>query len=352
MTGTNSATNSATNRNTKIDLLRGWLILLVIVGHVVLGSVHDNSVRYTIYAFHMPLFIGLAGYLINTGRLRQTRISALLARYWWRVLLPFSLAFIVFTGVLVYHAWDENRLTQSLLVSYLVTPYYHLWFVPTLVLWVLALWTILKLKCPVFYCLLVATIFSLLWAVVNPIDLTPLLAVLLSKKVVYFFTFFLFGVWLRTKPGQRFSRAVTSFKTLPVAVLILCAVIYLINIGPDKSLAKGCVWLLMNLALMVVCIAWAIGASSRKTKNKAGKGGLTKVSAKATLVSMGRVSLPIYLWHVLPLFLLKGFDLHIESPGIYYSCSIVSIALIVWGFIILENRSPIVSRLFYGVRPG
>ena len=44
-------------RNPRIDLLRGWLMVLVITGHIVLGSVHENLIRYVIYAFHMPLFI-------------------------------------------------------------------------------------------------------------------------------------------------------------------------------------------------------------------------------------------------------------------------------------------------------
>jgi peptidoglycan/LPS O-acetylase OafA/YrhL len=55
----------ALTRNDSIDILRGWLIVFVIIGHLVLGSVHDNVIRYSIYAFHMPLFIGLSGYLIN-----------------------------------------------------------------------------------------------------------------------------------------------------------------------------------------------------------------------------------------------------------------------------------------------
>ncbi|HAU68989.1 MAG TPA: hypothetical protein DCW52_11410, partial [Gammaproteobacteria bacterium] len=63
-------------RNVAIDQLRGGLIALVIVGHIVLGSVHDNIIRYAIYAFHMPLFIVLTGYLINTPLLLRQSMSA------------------------------------------------------------------------------------------------------------------------------------------------------------------------------------------------------------------------------------------------------------------------------------
>jgi acyltransferase len=81
-------------RYASIDSLRGWLILLVMIGHLVLGSVHENVIRYSIYAFHMPLFIGLTGYLLNPDSLRKNSFFAALMRYWWRVLLPFAFAYV------------------------------------------------------------------------------------------------------------------------------------------------------------------------------------------------------------------------------------------------------------------
>ena len=50
-------------RNPAIDVVKGMLILLVIAGHLVPGSLTDSLARHLIYGFHMPLFIGLAGYL-------------------------------------------------------------------------------------------------------------------------------------------------------------------------------------------------------------------------------------------------------------------------------------------------
>lgn len=337
--------SSALLRNDKIDLVRGWLIFLVIVGHIVLGSVHDNAVRYSIYAFHMPLFIGLSGYLINTERLLQSNLASLLGRYWRRVLLPFVLAFCAFTGVLIFHAWEDGRLSQDLLASYLLSPYYHLWFIPTLVLWVIALWVILKIKLPVSVCVLLTLLVALLWACLAARELVPYMATLMSKKVVYFFGFFLFGVWLKTKPGYKWLRKVSSVKTLPMVLVIFCAVIYAINVGPEKSITKGLAWLIMNLNLMIVSIAWATGGAKRGSKRLRHK--QTRVSVY--LVSMGRISLPIYLWHVLPLFVLKGFDVHITMPWVYYALSVFLIAAIVGSLIKLENRAPIANRLLYGV---
>ena len=77
-----------------------------------------------------------------------------MVRYWWRVLLPFALAYLFFTGTLTVHAYQEGRISSQLLLSYLHTPYYHLWFVPTLVLWVFGFWIARKLKLPLQWMLL------------------------------------------------------------------------------------------------------------------------------------------------------------------------------------------------------
>ena len=40
-------------RNYSIDTVKGFLILCVIIGHVLLGSLEQNVFRYVIYSFHM-----------------------------------------------------------------------------------------------------------------------------------------------------------------------------------------------------------------------------------------------------------------------------------------------------------
>lgn len=55
---------SLSKRNEKTDMIKGLLIVLVIVGHILPGTLQDNIVRYTIYAFHMPVFIAWGGVFI------------------------------------------------------------------------------------------------------------------------------------------------------------------------------------------------------------------------------------------------------------------------------------------------
>lgn len=43
-------------RNRSVDAVKGILIFLVVIGHVLLGTLDENIIRYTIYSFHMPAF--------------------------------------------------------------------------------------------------------------------------------------------------------------------------------------------------------------------------------------------------------------------------------------------------------
>ena len=50
-----------------VDTLKGWLIILVVLGHALqctLGSECDeNHLWNIIYSFHMPAFMAISGYL-------------------------------------------------------------------------------------------------------------------------------------------------------------------------------------------------------------------------------------------------------------------------------------------------
>jgi fucose 4-O-acetylase-like acetyltransferase len=333
-----------------IDSLRGWLIVLVMLGHLVLGSVDGNIIRYSIYAFHMPLFIGLTGYLINADSLRSNSFVATLTRYWWRVLLPFAFAYLFFTGILAIHAFEEGRISAKLLLSYVVTPYYHLWFIPTLVLWVLAFATLLKLRVPNGYALVFFLMLSLIWASFPSAEQWTFLALVLSKKVIYFFSFFLFGAWLKASGSRKLRTLFSQFKILPMVAITACAGLYLINIDIDKSLFKAGVWLILNLALITLLIG---SATSKASKPSAA----SNASAKNSIISaIGRNSLPIYLWHVVPMFILKGFDIHQTYPLIYYFVASISMVLIVFAVLRLEGgkeagkagRNKLIDRCLFG----
>ena len=343
-------------RNPRIDILRGALILSVIVGHIVIGSIHTQPIRYAIYAVHMPLFIVLTGFLVNTQWLQGASVKTISARYWGRVVKPFIPAFAFFTGVLMLHALQEHRLTMSWVVESLVSPYYHLWFIPTLLIWVAALAVLLRVQTRfslvLVMVLLICAATSYFWAAFQVVDLPKPFSVLLSKKVVYFFGFFVLGVLLR-RMLQRLTQGSPSrvgnllFNTMPaVVIIVLCTVaaaLYAAHIGYVKSPERALAWLVLNVGLAILCIRWFNNYTPNVPKAKA------TVWWLGGLEAMGRLSLPIYLWHVLPLFLLKGFEVHIQTPLPYYVLSIASSIAITALIIGLEHRSPMLNRWVYGM---
>ena len=347
---TNSVTNptpsfaaQTKSRNDGVDYLRGLLIALVIIGHVVVGSIHDNWVRYSIYAFHMPLFIGLTGYLLNPSTLKTAGWLDLGVNYWWRLIFPFAFAYVFFTGILTWHAFEEQRISAKLLLSYVHTPYYHLWFIPTLILWLIAFRLILKTKFPLVLALTVTALVSLYWASVPKDQQLALLALITSKKVCYFFSFFLFGAWLRSDGSQGFRHVVGAYqKTIFVLSLVLGA-IYLTQIGQAANPLRGPTWWVMNVLLISLAIPW-----SQNLKLASPSANNAQKPINQALIGMGRQSLPIYLWHVVPLFILKGLDVHQNQLTLYYLISIFSSVLIVFLVLKFEGKSRWSNRVFYG----
>jgi fucose 4-O-acetylase-like acetyltransferase len=82
-------------RQAWVDCVRGVAIVLVVVGHVIqFGSQErfdffTNPVFIGIYAFHMPLFAVVSGYLTNASLQRQSRLRNLRTRT-RTLLLPYA----------------------------------------------------------------------------------------------------------------------------------------------------------------------------------------------------------------------------------------------------------------------
>lgn len=136
-----------TERNYSIDFLKGILILLVIIGHITLGELEDSLLRYIIYSFHMPLFIGISGYLFSNIRDKNISLSILMKRYWQRVGIPWIFAVIFYFLVLNFDTLKSGITTQNifLYVKSFLYPYYHLWYVLGFVFYVFLTFFLMKL---------------------------------------------------------------------------------------------------------------------------------------------------------------------------------------------------------------
>lgn len=111
-----------TARNTKIDLIKGFLIISVILGHAIPGDVNSVISRYLIYSFHMPMFFGISGYLFNTDK----KLKPL--KYVERIIIPYVIAALVYFVLnLDYKAgFNAVELVKSFIFGF---SWYHLWYV-------------------------------------------------------------------------------------------------------------------------------------------------------------------------------------------------------------------------------
>ena len=112
-------------RNQNIDSVKG--VLLVVVGHILKGSLDENLARYIIYSFHMPLFIALAGYLFNSHKFSgsNTGFQKLFDYYKARLIIPWMFATLLY---FIFFNVDYSKPIKSFAYN-LVIQYYHLWFV-------------------------------------------------------------------------------------------------------------------------------------------------------------------------------------------------------------------------------
>jgi fucose 4-O-acetylase-like acetyltransferase len=133
------------SRDPVLDNVKGVLVTLVVVGHVVenLTSVLADSAHTFIYAFHMPAFVLVSGYLSRHWRPDERRLKALVAN----LLVPLLIFDVLENALLsVLH----GRLTEF---SFVV-PRFGLWYLLALVLWRLATPLLRLLRWPLVWAFL------------------------------------------------------------------------------------------------------------------------------------------------------------------------------------------------------
>jgi acyltransferase len=187
----------ATQRNPAIDVIKGSLMLLVMLGHLSGAGVEYSLFKWVLYGFHMPMFMALSGYMTNVEKLRASSLGAVVARYWWRMILPWLVVFVV---ALPYVA---NWRSPWGLAQAFLHPWNHLWFVPVLFAYIAVAvvapvsraWLLLAALPPGVAMWYAPQLFGLSYASL-PFDV----------RYLYDAPFFFFGLWLRTSAVVRQAR--------------------------------------------------------------------------------------------------------------------------------------------------
>lgn len=190
-------------RDMTIDSLKGFLILLVILGHVIgsLKSVGGDAIWNLIYTFHMPLFVLISGYFSKRDNLK---LSTLI-----KPLVVFQLINVIILSIL----------GTNISVSYLLVPYWTLWYLLSLIFWRIILKnTPEKLIVKPYAYLSISIILALLIGIF--ISNGRILSI---QRTISFLPFFLLGYYFRIGSVKQvlWSKFLSKFLLLFICVIIL-----------------------------------------------------------------------------------------------------------------------------------
>lgn len=261
-----------------LDNARFVLISLVVTGHL-LEQLADQgpmaaALYRWIYLFHMPAFVLISG-AVSKATLTRRRAFALVTG----LLLPY----VIFQTL--YPAWDAWLFHTGDWSQGYLTPYWLLWYLPSLACWRLLLPLFARLK------------FALPWAVVIAMaaGLVPWIGYPLSlSRTLVFFPLFLLGYRLG---GQRLQQLGGSRNRKCVALIVLITA----AIGAWLLRDFDPEWLFASVGYADLQAAPWLGSGIRLALLTASASCALAVLALAPRHAMqpclGRHSLTVYLMH-------------------------------------------------------
>ena len=200
-------------RNLQIDALKGVLIVLVILGHLLEPFIYRLFVVQTaysfIYLFHMPLFIMLAG-IFSKPKLDKPHLEKILIR----IILPL-VVFQVMYLCFIY-------LIKSEIPGSIFQPYWILWFLLSLTFWHITMPLVLCLKNPLLSMSAIAVLAGYIEAIGYPLSLS---------RTIYFAPFFLFGFLYGLKA------ILWAADHRLATIVVLPVTIFLVVIAADSGIA-------------------------------------------------------------------------------------------------------------------
>ncbi|KAF2512748.1 acyltransferase [Flavobacterium zhairuonense] len=296
-----------TNTRVKnIDLLKGILIILVITGHVIQGGLDESIWRTLIYSFHMPLFIGITGYLLNIDKISKLNLRGRFKKYLFRIILPWSIAIISY--YVISCITRTNLFSVTKFKNFILHPLYHLWFIPGFLSWILLTWLLKKFFTNFNIILLLGFLLSIVFLILYkyPFLYTkiPFLNEILSNIIhtfrPYFILFFLIGISYRNKIAEK-----PRLIEIVAPVISLGLVIYLFyNYNAILSILN---FFILNLLILNLSLKLATTNSLFESKS---------------IQWLGTNSLGIYLWHFLPILISK-YLIGTESLFKFYLLTII-----------------------------
>lgn len=119
-------------RNYFIDILKGYAILLVIIGHSLQygcgllnnNQFFSNNIFKIIYTFHMPLFILISGYLFFYSEKKRDLITVIKDKFLTLIIPLLAFCVVLFFSLSLMHRLPFNI---NSLINVIITRYWFFW---------------------------------------------------------------------------------------------------------------------------------------------------------------------------------------------------------------------------------
>lgn len=322
--------------NHNIDFVKGILILLVAAGHLITGNLNETFSRYIIYAFHMPLFIGIAGYLLSVEKLKAMSLAGIFRRYWIPIIVPWLFAVHIYFVIVNFHMLRAGNLSE-ILDQYrlaLLHPYYHLWFVLGFLSYIILTWLVLKCGFPFWILMLTAvgvSFFSEFFDFRFANENTERVFKYIQYDFrLYNYIYFVIGILFRMK-----TKAVTDWFKNKKTALWLCTIltgaVVIFSYWTNFAVWESLVSFAFNILLLIVTLLLCSGR---------------RLPRGRFLEYLGRSSYAIYLWHMLGILAVK-LTIGMDHMLLYYVAGIAGIAAVI-GMIRYLSRYSVINKYFLG----
>ena len=289
---------------------KGLLILMVVFTH----CLPPSMILYFLYFFHMPLFMGISGFLLKESAF-QYGYRSYMKRMCNRLVIPWLIASVIFLPFKLSAPEAQLHFTD------IIYPYYHLWYIPSYLIGATVCYIIIKHKIPVLPVLCVFAIITMLWYNIyrdTPIAVTKLPLYWLGDKRLFAYLFFFITAFsLR-------NNLIKIYLT-PFVLLIIKAIAFIsITFFLFKNFSSlYIVWPYMLFNTLLVIFVLVFIAPQKILQNK-------------FLLLANEQSLGIYLYH--PLILTTIYILlndrmqkhitNVEAFGIFAIAISLTIALV------------------------
>ena len=305
-------------RNYKIDNIKGILIFLVVLGHILELNLSSLNLKalFIIYSFHMPMFMCITGFYAKFS------VNKLLKNY----VIPYIVCQAIYTVCYNLLGFDET-------ISYrLFTPHWAYWYIYVCIIYIIGIKlfpndTIYRI-CSLF----ISIFLALLAGYIQQIEYTYSLS-----RLICFLPFFMLGYYLGNPTSKNYllkCKKILDNKFLKIgigliAVMAIAYLTYTLRYSSvkilyyAKSYSEYGIDVTFRVRTMLLNFIWMIVVY------------LATPSKKLPILSnIGQNTFTLYLLHGIIVIIIKKMD-------IFYSYSIENtvVALILAIATILGNKT-------------